>query len=544
MKRVRRFAKIVWTVAKYRLDDIAVALAPRRRLVRMLPWRLLPAASASPARRLREALEELGPVFVKFGQVLSTRRDLLPTDYADELALLQDQVPPFAAALAVARIEGRAGRPIGQVFATFEETPLASASLAQVHAATLPTGEEVVVKVIRPGVEQVIANDLALLYAIARLLERLSKEARRLHLEQLVADYERTIFDELNLLLEAANTATLRRNFAASPLLYAPRVHWDYCFEDVLVMERVYGVPIADVETLRARGADMRKLAERGVETFFTQVFEDNFFHADMHPGNIFVDVTDAANPSYIAVDCAIIGRLTEADQAYLAKNIAAFFNQDYARVARLHVESGWIPAGTDVGAFEAVIRQLCEPIFQRPLKDISFGHFLVALFRTARRFEMEVQPQLVLLQKTLLNVEGLGRQLYPDLDLWHTAKPFMDRWMAQRYGPLAIARGLLEQAPALIDQLPRLPELLAAAGTRFGDMDRAAAEQRDAMRALTRALDTRRRGARWRQLAGAALALAGLGLLWRSAAATAVEPTVLAGAGAVIIGVLLAGRG
>ncbi len=544
MKRVRRFAKIVWTVAKHRLDDIAVALAPRRRLVRMLPWRLLPAASASPARRLREALEELGPVFVKFGQVLSTRRDLLPTDYADELALLQDQVPPFAAALAVARIEGHAGRSIGQVFATFEETPLASASLAQVHAATLPTGEEVVVKVIRPGVEHVIANDLALLYAIARLLERLSKEARRLHLEQLVADYERTIFDELNLLLEAANTATLRRNFAASPLLYAPRVHWDYCFEDVLVMERVYGVPIADVETLRARGADMRKLAERGVETFFTQVFEDNFFHADMHPGNIFVDVTDAANPSYIAVDCAIIGRLTEADQAYLAKNIAAFFNQDYARVARLHVESGWIPAGTDVGAFEAVIRQLCEPIFQRPLKDISFGHFLVALFRTARRFEMEVQPQLVLLQKTLLNVEGLGRQLYPDLDLWHTAKPFMDRWMAQRYGPLAIARGLLEQAPALIDQLPRLPELLAAAGTRFGDMDRAAAEQRDAMRALTRALDTRRRGVRWRQLAGAALALAGLGLLWRSAAATAVEPTVLAGAGAIVIGVLLAGRG
>ena len=543
MTRTARFVKIGWTVAKFRLDDIAVALAPRSRWLRLLPWRALPAPSHSPARRLREALEALGPVFIKFGQLLSTRRDLLPIDFADELALLQDQVPPFEAAVAIERIERRTGRPIGEVFAAFDETPLASASLAQVHAATLPSGEAVVVKVIRPDVERVIAQDLALLYAIARLLERVSRDARRLRLETLVGDYERTIFDELNLLLEAANTATLRRNFAASPLLHAPRVFWDYCFDDVLVMERVHGVPIADVETLRAKGTDMRKLAERGVETFFTQVFKDNFFHADMHPGNIFVDVTEPANPSYIAVDCAIIGRLTEADQAYLAKNIAAFFNQDYARVARLHVESGWIPPGTDVAAFEAVIRQLCEPIFERPLKDISFGHFLVALFRTARRFEMEVQPQLVLLQKTLLNVEGLGRQLYPELDLWHTAKPFMERWMAERYGPLAIARGLLEQAPALLDQLPRLPALLAAAGTRLGDMDRLASEQRRAMQELTQALHGRRCGARWRQAAGAGLALAGLGLLWRSVEATAMEPSLLAGAGAVVIGLLLAGR-
>ena len=543
MTRTARFVKIGWTVAKFRLDDIAVALAPRSRWLRMLPWRALPAPSHPPARRLREALEALGPVFIKFGQLLSTRRDLLPIDFADELALLQDQVPPFEAAVAVERIERRIGRPIGEVFATFDETPLASASLAQVHAATLPSGEAVVVKVIRPDVERVIAQDLALLYAIARFLERVSRDARRLRLETLVGDYERTIFDELNLLLEAANTATLRRNFAASPLLHAPRVFWDYCFDDVLVMERVHGVPIADIETLRAKGTDMRKLAERGVETFFTQVFKDNFFHADMHPGNIFVDVTEPANPSYIAVDCAIIGRLTEADQAYLAKNIAAFFNQDYARVARLHVESGWIPPGTDVAAFEAVIRQLCEPIFERPLKDISFGHFLVALFRTARRFEMEVQPQLVLLQKTLLNVEGLGRQLYPELDLWHTAKPFMERWMAERYGPLAIARGLLEQAPALLDQLPRLPALLAAAGTRLGDMDRLASEQRQAMQELTQALHGRRRGARWRRAAGAGLALAGLGLVWRSVEATAMEPSLLAGAGAVVIGLLLAGR-
>ena len=544
MKRVGRLARIIWTVAKFRLDDIGLALAPRSRLLRLLPWRLLPPPAASPARRLREALTELGPVFVKFGQALSTRRDLLPTDYADELALLQDHVPPFAAALAIARIEASAGRPIGEVFRTFEETPLASASLAQVHAATLHCGAEVVVKVIRPGVEQVIGKDLALLYTVAKLLERVSKDARRLRLERLVADYERTIFDELNLTLEAANTATLGRNFAASPLLHVPRVHWRHCHDDVLVMDRVRGVPIADTATLRARGTDMRKLAERGVETFFTQVFKDNFFHADMHPGNIFVDVSDPAAPSYIAVDCAIIGRLTEADQAYLAKNIAAFFNQDYARVARLHHESGWLPPDTDLGAFEAVIRQLCEPIFERPLKDISFGHFLVALFRTARRFEMEVQPQLVLLQKTLLNVEGLGRQLYPDLDLWHTAKPFMERWMAERYGPWAIARGLIDQAPALLDQLPRLPAFLATAGPRLADLDRLAAEQRDAMQSLARALDASRRGGRWRGVAGAALALAGLGLLWRAMPAGGLEPLWLAGAGAVLFGVALLGRG
>ena len=545
MRRFGRLAQIAWIVARHRLDEVAAALARGSGWAWLLGAGWLPRAKRPLAQRLRRALEELGPVFVKFGQILSTRRDLLPADYADELALLQDHVPPFDARAAVARIEARAGRPVAELFAAFDETPLASASLAQVHAATLRGGEEVVVKVIRPNVRRVIEQDIALLFAISRLLERVSRDARRLHLETLVEDYERVILNELNLLLEAANTATLRRNFANSPLLYAPRIHWDYCHEDVLVMERVHGVPIADVATLKARGTDMRKLAERGVETFFTQVFRHNFFHADMHPGNIFVDVRDPADPRYIAVDCSIIGQLTEADQVYLAKNIAAFFNQDYARVARLHAESGWIPPEADVAGFEAVIRQLCEPIFERPLKDISFGYFLVALFRTARRFDMEVQPQLVLLQKTLLNIEGLGRQLYPELDLWRTAKPFMDKWMAERYGPLALARGLFEHAPSLIDELPRLPALVAAAGAKLGEFDRLAAEQRAALREVADAISAQRRGRTVRLVAGAVLILGGLAGLWTPLGEMALhQPAAFASVLALAIGVVLLGRG
>ena len=545
--RVGRFLSIGWTVVRYRLDEIALAVAPESVFVRLLRVVLIGKPRTPGAERLRRALEHLGPVFVKFGQILSTRRDLLPAQYADELAKLQDRVPPFDTAEAIARVERRGGKPVEALFATFEQTPLASASLAQVHAATLHSGEEVVVKIIRPNVQRVIAKDLALLYSIAAFLERVSHDARRLHLETLVADYERTIFDELNLLLEAANTAALRRNFTASELLYVPRVYWEYSSEDVLVLERIHGVPIADVAGLEARGTDMRKLAERGVETFFTQVFEDNFFHADMHPGNIFVDVRDPADPSYIAVDCAIIGRLTEADQTYLAKNLAAFFDQDYGRVARLHAESGWIPATADVGEFETVIRQLCEPIFERPLKDISFGHFLVALFRTARRFDMEVQPQLVLLQKTLLNIEGLGRQLYPDLDLWHTAKPFMERWMEERYGPLALARRLADQAPSLIDALPTLPDLLLTAAAKLNDLDRLGAEQRAALGEVTRALSERRRGARWRQAMGAVLAVAGCGLLWPFAEGASGGDggvTALLGGVLALFGAFLVGRG
>ena len=546
MSRLRRFFRIVWTIAKYRLDEVARSIAPESRLVRLSPLALLPGPTRSPAERLRLAIEDLGPIFVKFGQILSTRRDLLPTDYADELARLQDRVPPFPAQAAIARIEAREGRPIGEIFATFDEEPIASASLAQVHAATLSGGFDVVVKVLRPDIETAILEDLKLLYGIAALLERFSRDARRLRLKEVVADYERTVFDELNLLLEAANTATLRRNFADSPLLYAPRVHWQHCHEDVFVVERVDGVPIADVAGLIARGTDMEKLAARGVETFFKQVFEHNFFHADMHPGNIFVDVSDPENPSYIAVDCAVIGRLSEEDQAYLAKNLVAFFHQDYARVARLHVESGWVPPGTDVGEFEAVIRQLCEPIFERPLKEISFGNFLVALFRAARRFDMEVQPQLVLLQKTLLNIEGLGRQLYPDLDLWTTAKPFMERWIEARYGPMGALRRLADRLPDLLEQLPQLPDLLLGAEARIKDLDRLAAQQREVIGEAAEMLGNRRRNSRWRRAAGVALALAGLVLLWtplmdaiahRDFAAPAV------GVGMLIVGALLATR-
>ena len=546
MSRIRRFFRIVWTVARYRLDEVAQSIAPESRLARLSPLALLPKPTRSPAERLRLAIEDLGPIFVKFGQILSTRRDLLPTDYADELARLQDRVPPFPTQAAIARIEAREGRPLGEIFATFDEEPIASASLAQVHAATLAGGLDVVVKVLRPDIETAIVKDLKLLYGIAALLERFSRDARRLRLKEVVADYERTVFDELNLLLEAANTATLRRNFADSPLLYAPRVHWQHCHEDVFVVERVEGVPIADVAELTARGTDMEKLAARGVETFFTQVFEHNFFHADMHPGNIFVDVSDPANPSYIAVDCAVIGRLSEEDQAYLAKNLVAFFHQDYARVATLHVESGWVPPGTDVGEFEAVIRQLCEPIFERPLKEISFGNFLVALFRAARRFDMEVQPQLVLLQKTLLNIEGLGRQLYPDLDLWTTAKPFMERWIQARYGPMGALRRLADRLPDLLEQLPQLPDLLLGAQARIRDLDRLAAQQRELIGDAAEVLGSRRRSNRWRRMAGATLALVGLALLWTplTNAVTRGEFTAPAlGVLAMIVGVLLAAR-
>ncbi|MAT93875.1 MAG: ubiquinone biosynthesis regulatory protein kinase UbiB [Halioglobus sp.] len=464
MSRPGRLLKILRVVGRYRLDEFIdrerLSTAQRGALA-LLPWRLRAAPDLPRAVRLRRALEELGPVFIKFGQMLSTRRDLLPADVADELARLQDEVPPFAQQQSVAIIEKALGKPVSELFAAFEPAPLASASVAQVHTATLHDGREVVVKVLRPDIEPVIRQDLALLYTLARLVARYLPQGRRLRPVEVVADYELVILDELDLGREAANASQLRRNFADSKLVYVPEVFWDYSCRNVLTMERISGIPVTDLETLRARGTDLKLLGERGVEIFFTQVFRDNFFHADMHPGNIFVDASDPADPTYIAVDCAIVGSLSEADQYYLARNLLGVFRQDYHEVAQLHVECGWVPAHTRVQDFEAAMRAVCEPVFERPISEISFGQLLVYLFQTAARFDMEVQPSLVLLQKTLLNIEGLGRQLYPELNLWDTAQPFLEKWVAERYSPQAVIKRLQRHAPSLLEQLPQLPEVV-----------------------------------------------------------------------------------
>lgn len=458
----RRLLRIQSVAIRYRLDDMVLELPFLPWWLRLagglLPWRWLPRKPLALSRgaRLRLALEDLGPIFIKFGQILSTRRDLLPDDIALELAFLQDKVPPFPPEQAVALIEQQLGAKIEQVFSRFEREPLASASVAQVHTAQLKSGEEVVVKVIRPNLEPVIRSDIAWLHILARTAERISADARRLHPAEVVSDYEKTIYDELDLLREAANSSQLRRNFEGSTLLYVPQVYWDWCRPKVLVMERIYGIPVTDLETLRDQRTDFKALAERGVEIFFTQVFRDSFFHADMHPGNIFVSTRTPWSPQYIAVDCGIVGSLTDEDQDYLARNLIAFFKRDYRKVAQLHIDSGWVPAETKVNDFEAAIRTVCEPIFEKPLKDISFGQVLLRLFQTARRFNMEVQPQLVLLQKTLLNIEGLGRQLYPELDLWTTAQPYLERWMRERMSPGT----LLRNAQQHIEQLPHLAQM------------------------------------------------------------------------------------
>lgn len=446
-------------------------------------WRVGLSGKARQDRNIGEgirlALEELGPVFVKFGQALSTRPDLLPPHIATELAKLQDQVPPFSGAEAVAELERAYQKPVAEVFASFDEVPLASASIAQVHVAKLhpvgeePEGMEVAVKILRPNVHQQIRRDIDLMFAIAKAVERLWSEGQRLHPVEIVAEYETVIFDELDMLREAANAAQLRRNWMGSTLIYHPAVFFDYCRQNVLVTERIFGIAVDDVEALKAVNVDFKALAERGVEIFFKQTFRDNFFHADMHPGNIFVDASDPANPLYIGVDFGIVGTLTESDQRYLAQNFVAFFHRDYKRVAELHIESGWVPAETRVEEFEGAIRSVCEPIFNKPLKDISFGLVLVRLFQTARRFKMEVQPQLVLLQKTLLNIEGLGRQLYPELDLWDTAKPIMDDWARRHMGPRAVVDEFIRHAPTLVDAIP---DLVAMAKRRaLPQQDRAA---------------------------------------------------------------------
>jgi ubiquinone biosynthesis protein len=474
--------------------------------------------AASRGERLRLALEELGPIFVKFGQAVSTRRDLLPADIADELAKLQDRVPPFPGATARALIEQAYGRPVAQAFASFDETPLAAASIAQVHPALLPGGQEVVVKVLRPGMRELIGRDLEVLHALADLAQRYWSEGRRLRPREIVAEYQKTVLDELDLMREAANASQLKRNFAGSNLLYVPEVYWDYCRTDVMVMERIHGVPISDRTRLRAAGTNIAQLAENGVRIFFTQVFRHNFFHADMHPGNIFVLVDDPLRPRYAAVDFGIVGTLDPRDQHYLAENFLAVFERDYRRVAQLHLESGWVPAGTRIDEMESAVRTVCEPIFDRPLKDISFGRILLRLFEISRRFNVQIQPQLVLLQKTLLNVEGLGRDLYPELDIWSTATPILREWMRERTSVRAFVRELRVRAPEMIEAARGLPALLAATVRRATGEEPpppAAAPELTELRAEIRAAARRRDAV----TLGAAL-LAG-GLVWLAVART-----------------------
>jgi len=454
-----RLFYINWILVRNGLDEVILAthlFRPVRFLRYLAPWHRL-TRTTPRAVRIRKTLEDLGPIFVKFGQILSTRQDLLPDDISEELAKLQDRVTPFAGDRARAIIEAAFQQSIDDIFAVFDEKPLASASIAQVHAATLKTGEDVVVKVLRPGIEPVIRRDVGLLRYIAGLAERYWREGRRLRPCEVVTEFEKTLYDELDLLREAANASQLRRNFSDSDLLHVPEVYWPYCKRNVMVMERIYGMPVNNITGLRQAGIDLKGLSERGVEIFFTQVFRHNFFHADMHPGNIFV----APSGQYMAVDFGIMGTLSPEDQRYLAENFLAFFRRDYHRVAELHVESEWVPHGTRVDEFEAAIRSVCEPIFERPLKEISFGQLLLRLFQTARRFNMQVQPQLVLLQKTLLNIEGLGRQLYPDLDLWQTAKPFLERWMSEQVGARAFVGRMRRSLPEWSERLPAIPELL-----------------------------------------------------------------------------------
>jgi ubiquinone biosynthesis protein len=463
-----RLLQIQRALVRHGLDDFVRAThlyRPFRFLVLLSPWVWFQRSrGVTRGERLRLALEELGPIFVKFGQAVSTRRDLLPVDIADELAKLQDRVPPFDSATAVATVEAAFGKPLTEIFGDFQMAPLAAASIAQVHVATLKSGQEVVVKILRPGMREVIERDLEVLASLAALADEYWEDGRRLRPVEVVAEYRKTILDELDLLREAGNASQLRRNFKGSPLLYVPEVYWDYCRSNVMVMERIHGIIISRVDELRARGADIAKLAENGVEIFFTQVFRHNFFHADMHPGNIFVQIDDPANPRYAAVDFGIIGTLEPRDQHYLAENFLAFFDRDYRRVARLHIESGWVPATTRIDELESAVRTVCEPIFNRPLCDISFAQVLLRLFETARRFEMHVQPQLILLHKTLLNIEGLGRQLYPELDLWKTARPVLRAWMRERTGPRAILRAIATQLPDALETLRLVPGIVKGA--------------------------------------------------------------------------------
>ncbi|MDZ4074064.1 MAG: ubiquinone biosynthesis regulatory protein kinase UbiB [Hylemonella sp.] len=466
MTRLLRGTYIIWIVLRYGLDGLVLTSFQK-------PWLRVIARIVSIGRnldaprgqRLREALERLGPIFVKFGQVLSTRRDLLPADMADELAKLQDRVPPFPSEVAVATIERAFRKPVAQIFSEFEREPVASASIAQVHFAKLIDREgrerEVAVKVLRPGMLPAIEKDLSLMRLMAGWVEGLSSDGKRLKPREVVAEFDKYLHDELDLVREAASAAQLRRNMEGLDLVLIPEMFWDYCHNDVIVMERMKGIPISQTARLREAGVDMKKLARDGVTIFFTQVFRDGFFHADMHPGNIFISTDPATFGRYISLDFGIVGTLTEYDKEYLAQNFTAFFRRDYKRVAELHIESGWVPPRTRVDELESAIRSVCEPYFDRPLKEISLGMVLMRLFQTSRRFQVEIQPQLVLLQKTLLNIEGLGRELDPELDLWSTAKPFLEKWMADQIGPRRLLEELKNQAPRYAKMLPDLPRLL-----------------------------------------------------------------------------------
>ena len=545
MNAAKRAWRILRVVLQFRLFELVKLLElPHWGKLLYAPFSLaewlLPTPKDPLEKRLRLAIESLGPVFIKFGQILSTRRDLLSHSYAQELALLQDAVPPFSSDEARTIIERELGADTSTLFSHFDTEPMASASVAQVHAATLPDGSPVCVKVLRPNIEQVIRQDMVLLHDVAAFVTKISADGRRLRLPEVVRDYDLTINNELDLGLEAANTIRLRLDFAESPLLYVPRVHAELSTPKVLTLERIFAAPMGDVEGLIAAGTNMAKLAERGVETFFTQVFENNYFHADMHPGNIFVDISDPDDPSWVAIDCAIMGELSRSDRLYLARSLLAFLNRDYRAVARLQLESGWVPASTDLDALTAVVKTVCEPVFNKPLAEIEFGPFLVTLFGAAQEFDLQVQPQLVLLQKTLLNIEGLGRQLYPELDLWSIARPFMERWMTAQLGPETTIERFASRMPELLQQLPGLPDLLVSADFELKHLKQMSLQQ-NARIAELQARSKRKTPA---VLVGSLVCAAGIALLW-TPITSALNHSSTAGMGlvAVIIGAVIVVR-
>lgn len=473
MRNLRRLISINFLLARYGLDEVILSLhfmRPLYLLGLINPFNWFRSSDLSQAERLRLCIESLGPIFIKFGQMMATRRDLFGDEITDELEKLLDRVPPFPHEQACKIIEQQLGMPLQQAFRHFDEKEIASASIAQVYGAELHDGQQVIVKIVRPGIEAEIRRDIDVLLLLARLADRYWNEASRIKPTQIVREFEATLINELDLMREAANASELRRNFDGSADLYVPFVHWDYCRPKVMVMERISGIPISDIKQLRAREVNLESLSRKGVEIFFTQVFRHNYFHADMHPGNIFVAFENPGDPQYIAVDFGIMGSLSVSDQRYLAENFVAFFNHDYRRVAELHVDSGWVDPGTRIGDFEAAIRSVCEPMFQRPLAEISFGQLLLRLFQTARSFNMEIQPQLLLLQKTLLHIEGIGRQLYPELNLWDTAKPFLERWLSEQLGTRALIQGMKKNLPFIAEHLPDLPQLAYKALNRLAN--------------------------------------------------------------------------